>query len=209
MIAGITSGVFDFNAVPKYQEFLNNFETPFTSERYSQLISKIPLGTIFKISGIPEYEFIKNLVKTIILKPVVDTTQQEVKEINANDEKLNSITKPAENLVKDIAGGGEYKIDTLLKGSNQVVYKPNFSVSPFSAHLGYMAVSFGGALANAIMSRPEKTYFISNQNNMNISYKPITIEIPSDESEKLIKAGRSRKKHIKRRNTRKLINFFK
>ena len=176
----------EFNGLPYYAEFLACFEPAagITQENYEKKFMNLPFATVYKGPGADNvvYEGVKALVKMVLGKMVVDSNQEgdvvEAKEEGKKEEKLEAAAVPSSNnalpnnsqaQAQAQAGGfalvskakQEYETGTLANGPNHVVYSCKKNISPFSCHLAYMGVGYGGLSAGDIgYSPPALSYFI-------------------------------------------------
>jgi hypothetical protein len=188
MIAGISPGMLNFNEIPTYKEFLDNFAITFTQVEYKKIIGSKLFGKIGSRNEPAQYTLLTPTIREILQRQIIEPspnqdqttaaaekgalTQIEAEGASAGKAELaadNQVNTTDEDPTALSGGGSDYKKVTLTKGTNQVVYRPNLFVSPVSGHMGYMGVSYNGTLLNAMINRPYLTTFTPKGRNMVIS----------------------------------------
>jgi hypothetical protein len=179
----------EFNGLPYYMEFLNCFETVpgITQESYEKKFMNLPFATVYKVPGADNvvYEGIKQLVMQVLGKPLNDSDFAKDSETVKEEPPLN-IQLNEENTIAPNSpqSGGfsfvsklkkEYESSTLMNGPNHVVYSCKKNISPFTCHLAYMGVGYGGVSAGDIgYSPPTRSEFI-------VSDRKIAYVVPSQQ----------------------------
>ncbi len=211
----------EFNGLPYYAEFLTCFEPAagITQENYEKKFMNLPFATVYKVPGADNvvYEGVKTLVMQVLGKQVVDPSAQE--DVMAAKEEAAELTSGnnlppnnSQNSTNAQAGGfalvskakQEYETGTLANGPNHVVYSCKKNISPFSCHLAYMGVGYGGLSAGDIgYSPPALSYFIVENGKIRYNIPNVSSNLAGGKRKmkktrrhkKLVKTSRRIRKH--------------
>lgn len=147
-----------FNGIATYKEYLDCFQ-PLINEKFAEIINVTGTLGAWRPKYKAEYALIKAQVDRVLGKSTQD--------VNANPEETPSDVAPdpsvtaaaaAEAKESDQTGGGEYtdnyKENTMKYGPNHIVYSPQMTISPVSAHLTYCGVGWNGVVKNVQYVRP-------------------------------------------------------
>ncbi len=163
----------NFNGLPTYPEFFSKFTTlpSITISDYSSGIKKLPFGTLYPIVGGQKYKDVKALVDSVTNMQLDDTSEEGDKQAAAADPVVSQGDTSEESSSEEgdgdkaQAGGGPltnaYKADTVVMGSNHIVYKCDKNISAVSCHMTYLGISYGGALKNVSHTKSPYTHFDS------------------------------------------------
>ena len=210
LLGGIKS-FSEFNGLPTYPEFLDCFSSP--DSDYEKLISYLPFGTLYPVPGKKQetYEYTKNKVSIIFNGDSIEDTSEtadkkdaetaaaEEKVINAAAAEVASTEETSEGQT----GGGSqkniYDKATSENGPNHVVYSCRKNISPFTCHLTYMGIGYGGLSIDSVgYSPPKLSYFIKNADSTMI------YSIPEQTGgRRRIRKTRQRRRIYKKKYTRR------
>lgn len=148
MFAGMdVPGWKEFNSIPTYPEFVAQFENlGMDAGLYAEIIRKNWFGTLFSNTSHRElYAAIKGLVGA----------EADLEEGEAQQEAAESADAADVSIRQE--GGGKYtdryKMDTVERGPNHIVYMCHKNISGAACHFGYMGISFNGVIKNLSLSR--------------------------------------------------------
>lgn len=217
MFGGIqpASGLFftDFNGIPTYKEFLDCFTrlTSMDDSTYKSNIMNLPFGTLFFGTKGLSYAEIKNTVKSILGRDITDMNQKDVEMDSATSSDELSVSanlseETAENNTSQTGGflsgplTEKYKLATVERGPNHVVYNCQKNLTIFSCHMAYLGVSYHGGFKNVSHTRKPLEYFVPS--GMRISV--VTPAATSGGKRKFQTRKRSQsRKNMRRYKTRK------
>ena len=152
-----------FNGIATYKEYLDCFQ-PLINEKFAEIINVTGTLGAWRPKYKAEYALIKAQVDKVLGKV---TEEVSVDPGTQPSPVLDSVTNVAEAAGAGAAaeaeeppqkGGGEYtdiyKADTKKYGPNHIVYSPQMTISPVSAHLTYCGVGWNGVVKNVQYVRP-------------------------------------------------------
>ncbi len=219
LLGGIKS-FSEFNGLPTYPEFLRCFSSP--DSEYEKLISYLPFGTLYPIPGKKQetYDYTKGKVSRIFNGESIEDTSESADEaaakkaaaeegaINAAAAGAVAEEESSEGVVPEQTGGGPlkniYDKATSENGPNHVVYSCRKNISPFSCHLGYMGVSYGGLSIDSVGYSPPPLSFFIKEGDSTMVY---TIPQKINQIKQINKINKTNK--INKINTINQINYFR
>jgi len=155
-----------FNGIATYKEYLDCFQ-PLINEKFAEIINVTGTLGAWRPKYKAEYALIKAQVDKVLGKVTAEVSVDPGTESSAvapgsdltNAAGVVAAEEAAEGAAAaDQEGGGEYtdiyKAATKNYGPNHIVYSPQMTVSPLSAHLTYCGVGWNGVVKNVQYVRP-------------------------------------------------------